>query len=589
MDIKTQAKQLTRELEAAAGERPLDLRIENVQLVNVYTGEIYPASIDVFGGRVVGLNAPRGREARAVVDGGGRYALPGFIDTHIHIETTLLTPEALGSVIVPWGSTSLFVDAMEIANVAGIEGLTALVRDSERLNFRLFLEIPSRVPTAPGLETTGGVLGVEEVATLLDLEDTLSLGELDPSKILGRREEYLCKILEALARGKICNGHAIGLPHDDLNVYATAHLSDDHESVHYEELLERLRLGILPLVREGSSERNVDELIKGVVAHGLPTGNMMFCTDDKHASDIAREGHISYNVQRAIDLGLAPVQAIQMATLNAARHFRVEHKIGSITPGRYADILLVDDLRVMRPAQVYKSGRLVAENGAAAQVAPKEYPKSLFHSVHIPKNLSEASFKIPCGAKEARCRVIGLIPDQIVNHELAEWMPVAGGEILADTGRDILKLAVVERHGKNGRVATGLVRGFGLAGGALASSVSHDHHNIVVVGTNDADMALAAETLGELQGGFAAAQNGRVLGSLPLPLAGLMSTLPAEEVMAEMDKLNATVREMGCPMAAPFMTLSFISLPTVPALGLTDYGLIDVLNHSIIDLILETR
>lgn len=582
------ATQLLCQLEAAAGERELDLRIENVQLVNVYTGEIYPARIDVYDGRIVGVNAPEGRAAKEVVDGGGRFALPGFIDTHVHIETTLLTPEALGEVIAPWGTTALFVDAMEIANVAGMDGLRALVARAENLPYRLFLEIPSRVPTAPGLDTTGAVLDAAQVQELLQLAEALSLGELDPSKVLGRRPEYLEKIAAALAAGRICNGHTIGLGSDDLNIYAAAHLSDDHESVEYEELLERLRLGIVPLIREGSSERNAMALLRGVVAHGLPTDQLCFCTDDKHVNDIMREGHISYNVQCAVDLGMEPVKAIQIATINAARHFRVEHIIGSLSPGRYADILLLDDLQTMRPAAVYKSGRLVARQGKARPVPAKDYPQKLFQTVTLASPLSQESFRIPAkGEGQAKCRVIRLIENQIINREEQVWMPVCEGEIQVDVARNILKLAVVERYGKNGRTGLGLVTGFKLQGGALASSVFHDHHNIVAVGASDADMLLAVREVARMQGGFAAVRDGKVLGALPLPLAGLMSPLPHVEVMGAMNRLNQVVRGMGCPMAAPFMTLSFISLPTVPQLGLTDYGLIDVARHCIVDLIVE--
>ncbi len=588
MSTENKTARLLSQLEASAGDRVLDLRIENTLLVNVYTGEIYPASIDIYDGVVVGINNPA-RKAVEIFDANGHYALPGFIDTHVHIETTLLTPEALASVIVPWGSTSLCVDAMEIANVAGIDGLLALIKDADMLSFRLFLEIPSRVPTAPGLETTGGVLGVDEVAELLDLEEAVSLGELDPSKILARRPEYLEKILHALDRGKICNGHAIGLDAIALNIYATAHLSDDHESVHFEELLDRLRVGIVPLIREGSSERNIDELVRGVVKHGLSTHTMMFCTDDKHVNDIVNEGHISYNVQRAIDLGLEPVQAIQMATLNAAKHFRMEHKIGSITPGRYADILLIENLREIRPTFVFKGGRCVAAHGKAVLCPPKSYPEKLFHTVTLPDTFSSVSFAIETKGTAAKCRVISLIQDQIINKEIQAWIPVKDGQLHADPETDILKLAVVERYGKNGRVSTALVKGFKLKCGALASSVSHDHHNIVVVGTNDRDMYEAVRELGRLEGGFAAVKDGSILGSLALPLAGLMSTLPAEEVMDKMNILNEIVREMGCTMNAPFMALSFISLPTVPELGLTDFGLIDVMDHRITNLVLENE
>ncbi len=578
---------LKQELEASKGTRQLDTRIDNIQLVNVFTGEIYPASIGIYNKRIVAVGKVE-TAAKTVIDGNGAYAVPGLIDSHIHIETTLLTPEALGEVIIPWGTTTLCVDAMEIANVAGIDGLLAMIKDSEKLPFRLLLEIPSRVPTAPGLETTGGVLGVEEVTQLLALDEAVSLGELDPSKVLGMKEEYLEKVLASLNKRKICNGHAIGLGVDDLNIYAAGHLSDDHESVYYEELLERLRLGIAPLIREGSSERNVDTLVPGIVANHLPTDNMMFCTDDKHVNDIYKEGHISYNVKRSIALGLEPVQAIQMATINAARHFRMEDQVGSITPGRYADILLIADLREMKPWMVLKDGRIVADVNGARPVPSKAYPEKLFDTVHIGADFSEEKFRILSKGSRAKCRVIQMIKDQIINKEILEWMTVANGEIQADVSRDILKLAVVERYGKNGRVSTALVQGFGLKRGALAASVSHDHHNIVVVGTNDTDMAVCVEKLQELHGGFVSAMDGEVVDALALPLGGLMSTLPAGTVMRRMDDMNAAVAKMGCSMKAPFMSLSFISLPTVPELGLTDFGLIDVLGHRIIDMIIET-
>ena len=577
---------LRKQLEAAKGLRPYDVLLENVKIVNVFTEEIMEGCIGIYGQRIVAVN-PKKKEAKTVIDGQGCYAVPGFIDAHIHIETTLLTPEALGDVIIPWGTTSLCVDAMEIANVAGMEGLQALIKDMDQLPFRLYLEIPSRVPTAPGLETTGGVLGVEEVTELLDLPQAISLGELDPSKILGIREEYLAKIAASLGKNKVCNGHAIGLSPEALNVYAAGHLSDDHESVEYEELLDRLRVGIKALIREGSSERNVEKLITGVVQNNLSTENLMYCTDDKHVNDIAREGHISYNIEKSIALGLDPVKAIKIATINAAKHFRMEQDIGSITPGRYADIVLLKDLKTIKPVMVMKGGRVVADVNGAKPCPKKEYPSKLFDSVHISPTFSENAFKIPAVGQRALCRVIEMIKDQIINNELHEWMQITDGEIRQEVERDILKLSVVERYGKNGRVSNGLVKGFGLKKGALASSVSHDHHNIVVVGANDHDMAVAVKEIERLHGGFVLVCDGKVVDALALPLAGLMTTLDANTVMKRNDELNAKVQEQGCMMAAPFMSLSFISLPTVPKLGLTDFGLIDVLNHKIVDLIIR--
>ncbi|MFR1976708.1 MAG: adenine deaminase C-terminal domain-containing protein, partial [Coprococcus sp.] len=294
-------------------------------------------------------------------------------------------------------------------------------------------------------------------------------------------------------------------------------------------------------------------------------------------------------VKRSIELGLDPVQAIQMATINAAKHFRLEDKIGSVAPGRFADILLIDDLTTMKPKLVLKSGRIVADENGARPVPEKAYPEKLFDTVHIGADFSAEKFIIHSEGKRAKCRVIDLIKDQIINKEIFEWMDVKEGQIAADVDRDILKLAVVERYGKNGRVSTALVHGFGLKQGALAASVSHDHHNIVVVGTNDRDMAVCVEKLQELHGGFVSAVEGQVVDALALPLGGLMSTLPAKTVMKRMDEMNGAVEKMGCPMKAPFMSLSFISLPTVPELGLTDFGLIDVLGHQIIDMIVETE
>ncbi len=583
------AVKLKEELEAADGNRILDLSIHNIKLVNVFTNEIYPASIGIYGNRIVSVMNDEKIQAHNVIDGEGCYAVPGFIDAHMHIETTLLTPEALSEVITPWGSTSLCADAMEIANVAGIKGLLALMGNAENLPIRLFMEVPSRVPTAPGLESTGGILGVEEVIKLLETDMAISLGELDSSKIMAKREEYLEKVLSAYHKNKICNGHAIGLNEAELNVYATGHLSDDHESVYYEELINRLRLGIKPMIREGSSERNTEGLIKGVLKHHIPLENLMFCTDDKHVNDIFREGHISYNIQKAINLGMDPVEAIKIATINTAKHFRMEDRIGCLAPGRFADIVLLKDLKRITPFMVLKDGKVVADQNGVKPCDKINYPQELFDTVHIRESFSKEDFSIKTDGMKAKCRVIHLMEEQIINEEKQEWMEVHSGEINADLSRDILKLAVVERYGKTGGVSTALVHGFGLKQGAMASSVSHDHHNIVVVGTNDEDMERAVKEVERLHGGFVYACDGVVIDSLSLPLGGLMSTLTAKEVLSRMESLNKTVMDKGCKSTAPFMALSFISLPTVPQLGLTDLGLIDVKRHCLTDLILETK
>jgi len=569
------------------GELPCDLKISDVRLVNVCSDEIYETDIYIRGKRIVSIDPKANLKADRVLEGKGRYAVPGLIDGHMHFESTMLSPEALASVVVPKGTTTLLADLMEIANVAGEEGLKTMLRSIDRLPYRMLIEVSSRVPTAPGLETNGAVLGAREVDGMMKWEESISLGEMDSSKILiSREDEYLEKILSALRERKVVNGHAIGRLGQELNIYASSGIADDHECVTDQELIERLRVGMKILIREGSTERNVDRLIRAVLDHGLDYENLMFCTDDKHIGEIRKEGHINYNVRRSIELGVPPVKAVQMATVNTAKHFRMEDEIGSITPGRLADILLVDDINEMQPSTVLFEGRIVAEDDRLKEeVAVGSYPDWIKDTVHLKNPVTAASFAVPVrdpAADTAKVRVIRLIDQQIINRMEHEMLPVTGGLVMPDVERDILKLSVVERYGKTGGIGTGFVRGFDLKDGALAYSMSHDHHNIVVVGTNDEDMAAAVNRVAGMKGGLAAAKDGLITASMELPVGGLMSELSAEEVEAQLERMNQAAKALGCGLPAPFMTLSFISLPTVPELGLTDKGLVDVLAHKLI-------
>ena len=577
-------------IEAGLGKYACDLKIENIKLVNVFSGEVYKTDIYIKNKRIVSIDPSADLDAKEIIDGKGRYALPGLIDAHMHFESTMLSPEALASVVVPQGTTTLCADLMEIANVAGEKGLRAMLQSMSRLPYRMLIEVSSRVPTAPGLETTGAVLGAEEVAQIMDWEESVSLGELDPSKILFVKDEYIHKIADTLSRRKLVNGHAIGRLGQELNVYASSGISDDHECVNVNEMIERLKVGMKVFIREGSSERNVDELIKGVLEKKLDTSNLMFCTDDKHAREIQVEGHINYNVSRAIELGLDPMKSVQMATVNTAKHFRMEDEIGSITPGRLADIILVEDWHDMKPDIVIFEGNVVAQNGELVKECKVEdYPDWLKHTVILKNPVTQESFEVPSKKMEGttKIHVIEMIPRQIINNHIIKDVSVKNGMIQVDVEQDILKLAVVERYGKNGNIGIGFVQGFELKKGALAYSMSHDHHNIVVVGTNDEDMALAVNEVVRLNGGLSVACDGKILNSMELPIGGLMSEKPAEEVMAQLDILNEDAKKLGCNMDAPFMSLSFISLPTVPELGLTDKGLVDVLAHQLIELEVE--
>lgn len=575
-------------IQAALGREPLDLKLVDVQLVNVYTARIERTTLGIKAGRIVSLDA-QSLSAGRTIAGDGLYALPGFIDTHIHVDSTLIVHENLAELIVPGGTLTLLVDPMEIANVAGFPGMEVLIRSITRLPCRMLIEVSSRVPTAPGLETTGGELGLADVKKVLAWEACISLGELDPSKVLGLRDEYLAKIEAAHALNKIANGHAAGLAGRELTAYACGGLADDHEAVDYEEALARLRLGMPVLVRDGSTERNLEPIIRGVVREGLDTRHLMFCTDDKHPDDIRDEGHIDYLVNRAIGLGLPPIQAIQMATINAAVHFRLDHLLGSLSPGRWADIILAPSLDQIVPSHVFYQGDLVAQAGRLVVTPPApDYPEWIRQTVTVRRGKTAVDFAVKTDRPQAAVHVIELYPDQIINRIGQARLPVVDGVVLPDTDQDVLKLAVVERHGKNGNIGVTFVRGFGLKRGALASSVAHDHHNIIVAGTNDADMAACVRAIEDMQGGLAIAEGGTVLGSLPLPVAGLMSEAPVRDVIARLEQITQIAHDLGCTLPAPFMTISFISLPTVPELGLTDKGLVSVRDHALMSLFVES-
>jgi len=577
---------LTRILAAAQGRVPFDLVVHNVRLLNVHTGEVLSTDVGVKDG-YVSVVRPGLKEGMKRFNGRGLYLLPGFIDAHVHIESTLLTPAALAEAIVPHGTTALLCDPMEIANVAGLAGVLEFLTLARGLPYRIFLQVPSRVPTAPGLETTGGTLGLPEVRELLSLPQALALGELDPAKVLSPSEEHLAKVLEARRSGKVACGHAAGLAGPELSAYAAAGLADDHECVTYDELLARLRLGLAVMVREGSSERNLETLITGVVRENIDTHNLMFCTDDKHPLDILREGHIDWCISRAIELGLSPLAAVRMATLNPARHFRLERALGAVAPGRWADFVLTPKLKPIEPVHVFVDGQHVAAEGELlSPPAPPAPPKAARHTVRLKRRPSWEDFVLRAESDEVLVRVIELIPDQIVNRAGVAALSVYEGRAIPDLEEDVLPIACVERYGASGNVALAFVRGFGLRRGAIAGSVAHDHHNILVVGTNPEDMSTAVEALAGSQGGFVVVEGGKILALLPLPLWGLMSDQDLTTVNRELEKVREAARELGCPLATPFMALSFLSLPTVPELGLTDKGLVDVRAHRLIEVVL---
>ncbi|HHX94340.1 MAG TPA: adenine deaminase [Clostridia bacterium] len=578
-------------IDCGLGKIPCDLVLRNVKLVNVCSKEIYETDIYIKGKRIVSIEPGAKLTAEKEIDCGGLYALPGFIDGHMHYSSSMINPEAMAQAIVPQGTTTLCVDFMEISNVTGGEIIDVMLENADKLPYRIAIEVPTRVPTAPGLETTGKVIGVEETKKLLGLDATVALGEVAPAKILQRTDDNIQKICDAINMGKVVNGHAVGCNFQELSVYASAGVTDDHEPVEWEEALNRLRLGMHVMVREGSGARNLKMFVENALKLGYSFENTFFCTDDKHITDINEEGHINHNVNLAIKLGVDPMTAISMATINAAKHFRVEQDYGSITPGRFADIILCESIEKVQPKAVYFEGRKVFEKDVMP-VAKIErvYPEWVRDTVHFKKPITAESFKVPApaGKDSVTVNIAELVDDQIVNKWKTAVLPVKDGLVMRDPENDIMKFAVCERYGKNGNVNVAFVKNFKLKKGAVAYSMSHNHQNVCVLGASDEDMAVAVNEVANIKGGLVTVIDGKVIASMPLRIGGLISEeLEANTIAEQLTAMNESAKETGCTLPAPFMTLSFIAHPAIPELAPTDMGLVDVSKQEFISLIVE--
>ncbi len=557
-------RNLQAKLSIARGEQPAETLFKSANLVNVLSGEIYRTHVAVDDGRVIGLDD---YEARNVIDLQGSFLAPSLIDAHFHLESTMLTATEFARAVVPHGTGAVVIDPHEYANVLGLDGIRYVLESTKNLPVDFFIMLPSCVP-ATQFETAGARLTADDLRLMIADERIAGVAELMnyPGVYLGDESE-LAKI--QAGKGKSIDGHAPGLSGRNLNAYVLAGIRSDHESTELAEAREKLRLGLHVLLREGSTERNLSMLAP--LVNPLNAMNCSFATDDKLAGDLVHEGHIDHSVRTAIRLGMLPLTALQIATINTARHYRLRN-YGAIAPRYWADFIVFDDLQKFEIRQTYKKGVLVAKNGeylgGTDTVVPP--PRSTMNMrYHAP-----ADFEIATD-RSAKIRVIEIVPNQIVTRQSLEAPRIEAGRIVSDVQRDILKVVVVERHRATGNVGVGFVRGFKLKEGALGSTVAHDAHNVVVVGVNDADMARALEELQAMQGGQVAVAGGQVRARLPLPIAGLVSDRPLDEVIRSIGSLNAAAREMGCDLEAPFMTLSFLSLSPIPELKLTDQGLID--------------
>lgn len=547
-------------IDVAAGRRKADLILRNGRIVDVFSGEIITDDVVIHGDRIAAIGS--GYEAVEVVDVSGKFVMPGFIEGHIHIESSMLSPRRFAEAVSRLGTTTVIADPHEIANVLGLEGIKFMIDDSEGLPVDIFFMAPSCVP-ATNMETSGAVLTADDLIKLKDEPRVLGLAEMMnfPGVVLG-----LPDVLEKLAAFDLKDGHAPLLSGKDLNAYIAAGIYSDHECENPEEALEKLRRGVHVMVREGTGARNLDALI-GIVNENN-WAFLSLVSDDRHPGTIVDEGHLNYLIRRAMDKGVSLVNSVRMATINTARYFRL-HDRGGIAPGKIADIVVAEELPDV--LHVIKSGRFVLRDGKP--VVNVDVPESRrIGRVEVEPSVEKIVVR-PSGGK---MRVIVAQEGSLITDVMLAEPKIEGDVVVSDPDRDILKVSVWERHRGTGNVGVGFVHGFGLKKGAIAGSVAHDSHNIIAVGVDDSDIVAAVKHIAEMGGGLAVVSDGKVIASLPLPIAGLMSDEPIERVAAMERRLNEAAGELGSPMKAPFMTLSFMALPVIPHLKLTDKGLVDV-------------
>ena len=567
-------------ISVARGETPASLLLKNARIINTFVGEIEQGNVAICGDRIAGIGDYD--KAEETIDLQGDYLAPGLINGHTHIESSMLHPARYAQAVVPRGTLTVVTDLHEIANVCGLKGIKFVMDWAQKLPLDMLFMAPSCVP-ATTLETSGAQIGTEEVKGLLTPPNVIGLGEvMNFPGVLSGDEEVLSKIIAS--QGSVIDGHAPGLKDKELNAYIAAGIFSDHECTMVEEGREKLKKGMYLMIREGSSEKNLAALLPLVTDNTYK--RCFFVVDDRSCSDLLHEGDIDWVVRKAISKGLEPIRALQMATINAAEYFRLYDR-GAIAPGYLANLVTITDLSKLEIDMVFYKGKLVARQGSPLFSLPQLKVNSYqlaANTVRI-KPLTTELLKIPLPRRERlgegettkeTSPIIEIVPGQIVTEKRVEKVKVVAGMIVPDLEKDILKLVVVERHKASGNIGLGLVKGFGLKQGALASSVAHDSHNIIVVGANDFDILKAVEEITRLQGGLVACANHKVLASLPLPVAGLLSPEPLEVVVAQFEQLEKAAASLGNLPPAPFSILSFLALPVIPKLRLTDLGLVDV-------------
>lgn len=578
----------------ALGREKADLVIKNASLVNVYTGElIEDTDVAVKGDRIalVGEADRTIGNDTLVLDANGKYLAPGFLDGHVHIDDSMLTVAGFAKAVLPRGTTGVFLDPHEIANVLGLDGVRLMIDEAKHTPLRVFVCVPSCVPaTSAEFETSGAEIGPKDIEDALKWDGVVGLAEMmNYPGVLTCDDKVHEEIRVTLRSGKVVEGHSDSILGSELSAYAAAGITSDHESIRKIDGLQRARLGMHTMIREGfASIHNLADVIKIVTEDGIDPRRVILVSDDRHPRDLVLEGHMDHVVRRAIEEGVDPINAIQMATLNTAEHYRVDRDVGGIAPSKFADMLLLDNLSKVSISTVIVGGKIVAKDGRLVEhIEQVSYPEYTKKTVKIRRPLVAGDFAIraPIEGGQIKVNVMGVTEGDVVTKHLVEELPVRDGVIQPSVQRDIGKVAVIERHKLTGNMGLGFVKGFGFKHGATASTIAHDSHNLIVIGSNDGDMAFAANKLAEMGGGIIAVSDGRVLGAVELPIAGLMSEKSAEEVFEEVKKVEDAWRALGCKMAAPFPIIILLSLPVLPELRITDRGLIDVVHFRKISVI----
>ena len=548
---------------------PADLVLKNAEVFHVFTGEFIQGDIAIADGYIAGTGSYFGIEE---IDMSGRYIVPGLIDAHVHIESSMLTPYQFAKAALPCGVTTVITDPHEIANVCGAKGIQFMLDATEKIPLNVYVMLPSCVPSTE-FENAGAKLLADDLEPFLQHPRVLGLAEMmNAPGVLTQDSGVMEKLRMARSAGMHVDGHAPGLTSSQLMGYAAAGITSDHECITKEQALERLRAGIGVMLREGTAAKNLKALLPAVNPDTAPY--FMFCSDDKIPAELLESGYINDMIRIAVsEGGVSVANALQMATINTARHYNLKD-VGAIMPGCKADLLVLDSLNPWVPLQVYKDGRLAYDQGRLVQTGTELDSSDLEHTVNVGE-LNLDALRLPLATEMAH--VIGLVPYQIVTKKATLPVKRVDGCAVSDIENDVLKLAVFERHRATGNVGLGLVKGFGLKRGALASTVAHDSHNLIVIGTNDEDMLAAARELQRIGGGICIADGGEITASLALPVGGLMTNEPAQAVADKQAEIIAKAREMGVPeFYSPFLTLAFLSLPVIPSLKLTDKGLVDV-------------